>query len=134
MPTEIRYPKSRQGGKLVHPGLILLQEWMEPFGITQNGLARCLALSPRRLNEICLGKRSITADTAIRLGIAFYTSPHYWMALQADYEIETRLLDPGAVFETHGGMGKPLGGAVPLQPLPFDAPQTRLQRRVGCKR
>ncbi len=78
----------RLGGELVHPGRILAQIWMEPYGISQNSLARRIGVSPRRVNEIVQGKRSITADTAIRLAAVFWTGEHYWMGLQSDYDIE----------------------------------------------
>ena len=83
-----RVVRSRRGSRLVHPGEILLEEWIIPCGYSQNGLARRLGVPPRRINEIVLGKRSITADTAIGLAAAFGTTEHYWMALQSDYELE----------------------------------------------
>lgn len=87
--------RSRFDNKLVHPGVILLEEFLRPFEISQNALARHMGVSPRRINEIVLGKRAITVDTALGLGEVFGLSPHYWMALQADYDIETaRALRP----------------------------------------
>jgi len=83
-----RLVRSRIGNRLVHPGRILFDHFMAPFGISQNALARRLGVSPRRINEIVLGKRSITADTAIRLAAAMGTSEHYWLQLQIDYELE----------------------------------------------
>ena len=80
--------RSRIGNRLVHPGEILLGEFMRPFGISQNALARCLGVSPRCINQIVNGKRAITALTALGLGEALGPSPHFWMALQADYDIE----------------------------------------------
>lgn len=93
--------------KLVHPGRVLLEEWMEPFGISQNGLARHIGVPARRINEIVLGKRAITVDTAIRLGEAFGNSPRYWMALQAEFDIEVAQHKPDANFAVHGGFGVP---------------------------
>jgi addiction module HigA family antidote len=74
--------------KNIHPGEILLEEFLIPMGISQNALARAIAVPPRRINEIVLGKRGITADTALRLARAFGTSEGFWMGLQADYDLE----------------------------------------------
>lgn len=72
----------------IHPGEILLEEFLSPLGISQNALARALGVPPRRVNEIVLRKRGITADTAIRLARHFGTSEKFWMGLQADYDLE----------------------------------------------
>jgi len=72
----------------IHPGKILFEEFLEPMGISQYRLAKDTSVSPRRINEIVLQKRSITADTALRLGIFFNMSPHFWMNLQSRYELE----------------------------------------------
>lgn len=72
----------------VHPGEILLEEFLVPMELSQNQLARDLGVSPRRVNEIVLGKRSITADTALRLAHYFGMSPEFWLGLQKDYEID----------------------------------------------
>lgn len=72
----------------VHPGEVLLEEFLEPLGISQNALARATGVPPRRINEIVLGKRGITADTAVRLAAALGTSERFWLGLQADYELE----------------------------------------------
>jgi len=72
----------------VHPGEILLEEFLLPMNISQNGLARATGVPPRRINEIILRKRGITADTALRLAAAFGTSEGFWLGLQADYELE----------------------------------------------
>ncbi|CAD0359851.1 HigA family addiction module antitoxin [Xanthomonas hortorum] len=72
----------------IHPGEILLEEFLEPMGISQNALARATAVPPRRINEIVLGKRGITADTAVRLAAALGTTERFWLGLQADYELE----------------------------------------------
>jgi addiction module HigA family antidote len=74
--------------KNIHPGEILLEEFLNPMGISQNALARAISVPPRRINEIVLGKRGITADTALRLSRAFGTSEGFWMGLQADYDLE----------------------------------------------
>jgi len=72
------------------PGEILLQEFLKPMGLSQNALARGLRVPPRRINEIVLGKRAITADTDLRLAKFFGTSEGFWMGLQADYELLER--------------------------------------------
>ncbi len=72
----------------IHPGEILLKEFLEPMGISQNALARATGVPPRRINEIVLGKRGISADTAIRLARAFGVSERFWLGLQADYDLE----------------------------------------------
>ncbi len=72
----------------LHPGEVLLEEFMKPLGISQNRLGRALKVPPRRINEIVHGKRSITADTALRLSRFFGTSPEFWLGLQADYDLD----------------------------------------------
>jgi antitoxin HigA-1 len=72
----------------VHPGKLLLKDFLDPKGISQNALARDIGVPPRRINEIVLGKRGISADTAIRLAKYFGNSERYWMQLQADFDLE----------------------------------------------
>lgn len=72
----------------VHPGEILLKEFLEPLGLSQNRLALVLGVPARRINEIVLGKRGITADTALRLARYFKMSPQFWLGLQMDYELD----------------------------------------------
>jgi addiction module HigA family antidote len=72
----------------IHPGEILQEEFLIPMKISQNRLAREIGVPPRRINEITLGKRAITADTAIRLARYFGTSERFWMGLQVDYDLE----------------------------------------------
>ena len=72
----------------IHPGEILLEEFLKPMEISQNAIARAIAVPPRRINEIVHGKRSVTADTAIRLAAYFGTSEQFWTGLQADYDLE----------------------------------------------
>lgn len=72
----------------VHPGEILIEEFLKPMGLSRNQLARGLGVSPRRINEIVLGKRAITADTALRLARYFKMSAKFWLGLQMDYELE----------------------------------------------
>ncbi len=71
----------------IHPGEILREEFMTPRGLSQNALARALNVPPRRINEIVLEKRGITADTALRLARYFGTSAEMWTGLQADYDL-----------------------------------------------
>ena len=71
----------------IHPGEILLEEFLIPMQISQNKLANAIGVPPRRINEIVLGKRTITADTALRLAKAFGTSVQFWMGLQDEYEV-----------------------------------------------
>ena len=72
----------------IHPGEVLLEEFLVPMGVSQNALARAAGVPPRRINEIVLGKRSVTADTALRLARALGTSERFWLGLQADYDLE----------------------------------------------
>ncbi len=72
----------------VHPGEVLLVEFLKPMGISQNRLARAMGISPRRINEIVHGQRAVTADTALRLARALGTSEQFWMSLQTDYDLE----------------------------------------------
>lgn len=71
----------------IHPGEILREEFMKPRDLSQNALARALHVPPRRINEIVMEKRSITADTALRLARFFGTSAEMWAGLQADYDL-----------------------------------------------
>ena len=72
----------------IHPGEILLEEFLEPMGISQYKLARDISVPPRRINEIVQGKRSVSADTALRLSRYFGLSERFWLNLQARYELE----------------------------------------------
>ena len=80
----------------IRPGEVLLEEFLNPLGISQNALARAAGVPPRRINEIVLGKRGINADTAVRLAVALGTSERFWLGLQADYDLE----------EAHHALGK----------------------------
>jgi len=75
----------------IHPGEILLEEFLKPMGISQNQIGRDLGVSPRRINEIIHGRRSITADTALRLSIYFGNSATFWLGLQMDYDLDIAL-------------------------------------------
>ena len=83
----------------VHPGEILLEEFLKPLGVSQNSLARAMHVPPRRINEIVHGKRRVSADTAIRLSRFFGTSEKFWLGLQGDFDLdEARLkIDLGSI-------------------------------------
>ena len=72
----------------IHPGEVLLEDFIEGFGITQNKVAVAIGVPPRRINEIVHGKRGITADTAVRLARYFGTTPQFWLNLQTTYELD----------------------------------------------
>jgi addiction module HigA family antidote len=75
----------------IHPGEVLMADFIDAFGITQNKLAVSIGVPPRRINEIVHGKRSITADTALRLGRYFGTSAQFWLSLQDHFELEVQM-------------------------------------------
>jgi addiction module HigA family antidote len=79
----------------IHPGEVLLEEFLAPMGISQNAPARAAGVPPRRINEIVPGKRGVSADTAVRLAAALGTSERFWLGLQADYELEEAHRLPG---------------------------------------
>lgn len=72
----------------LHPGEILLEEFLKPMGLSQNRLALDIRVPARRINEIVLGKRRITADTALRLARYFKMSPQFWLGLQIDFDLD----------------------------------------------
>ena len=72
----------------VHPGEILLEEFLQPMGLSQNQLALSIRVPARRINEIVHGKRRVTADTALRLARYFDMSPQFWLGLQMDYDLD----------------------------------------------
>jgi antitoxin HigA-1 len=72
----------------IHPGEILLEEFLIPMNISQNALARAAGVPPRRINEIVLGKRGVSADSAVRLAKTLGTSERFWLGLQADFDLE----------------------------------------------
>lgn len=86
-----------------HPGMVLNDFFMWPWQISQNQLARHIGVPPRRINEIVLGKRSITVDTALRLGAAFLTGPRFWMKLQMEWDLAVALRKGEP--EVHGVLG-----------------------------
>ncbi len=74
--------------KPIHPGEILMEEFLKPMGLSQNQLANDIGVPPRRINEIVHGKRRITADTALRLAHYFKMTPQFWLGLQMDYDLD----------------------------------------------
>ena len=83
----------------VHPGEVLLEDFLKPMELSQNRLALSIGVHPRRINEIVLGKRGITADTALRLAKFFGTSPDVWLGLQKDYELDVAMDELGDRIE-----------------------------------
>jgi addiction module HigA family antidote len=79
---------SRKRISPIHPGEILLEEFLKPMGLSQNRMAMDIHVPARRINEIVHGKRRITADTALRLGRFFGNSPQFWLGLQMDYDLD----------------------------------------------
>ncbi len=81
----------------IHPGEVLLEEYLKPLGISQNRLARDLAVPAQRINEVIRKNRAITVDTALRLAKYFHTTPQFWLNLQMHYDLEmareTQLID-----------------------------------------
>jgi addiction module HigA family antidote len=74
--------------KPIHPGEVLLEEFLQPMNLSQNKLALAIRVPARRINEIVQGKRRITADTALRLALYFNMSPRFWLGLQMDYDLD----------------------------------------------
>lgn len=87
----------------VHPGEVLLEEFLKPHGISQSQAARDLNVPPRRVSDLVHGKRGITADTALRLAHYFGTSARFWMGLQADYDLEEARLALGNTLASEVG-------------------------------
>ncbi len=79
----------------VHPGEVLLEDFLEPMGISQYRLAKSISVPPRRINEIVHGKRAITADTALRLGMFFRMEEQFWLNLQTHYDLEVAKIEAG---------------------------------------
>jgi len=92
----------------IHPGEILLEEFIKPLGITQYRLSKDIHVDPRRINEIVHGKRAITADTAFRLGRYFGMTAQFWMNLQTHYDLEILAMQLGTKIEQE------------VKPLPAD--------------
>ena len=88
----------------IHPGEILLEEFLVPLGISQYRLARAIGVPPRRINEIVHGKRAISPDTALRLSRALGTSDRFWMNLQTRYDLDVQLETHGAELDRIGSL------------------------------
>ena len=111
----------------VHPGEVLLEEFLKPLGVSQYRLAKDINVPPRRINEIVLQKRSISADTALRLARYFGTSEQFWLNLQSQYDLDSER--------------DRLGGRLLAEVLPFkqtrrnaQRPQTASKARVATLR
>lgn len=87
----------------VHPGEILNEEFLKPMDLSQNQLAHGIGVPPRRVNEIILGKRRVTADTALRLGKYFNMSPQFWLGLQMDFDLDVESDRLGKRLKTEVG-------------------------------
>ena len=83
----------------VHPGEVLLEEFLKPMGLSQSRVALAIGVHPRRINEIVLGKRGISADTALRLAKFFGTSAELWLGLQKDYELDVATDEVGDLID-----------------------------------
>jgi addiction module HigA family antidote len=83
----------------VHPGEVLMEEFLKPLGLSQNRLALDIGVHPRRINEIVLKKRAITANTALRLARYFGTTPEFWLGLQAQYDLDVEQDRYGEILE-----------------------------------
>ncbi|MCH7942457.1 MAG: HigA family addiction module antidote protein [Proteobacteria bacterium] len=79
----------------IHPGEVLMKDFLEPLQISQYRLAKSISVSPRRINEIVHGKRAITADTALRLGIFFAMEEQFWLNLQSHFDLEIAKQETG---------------------------------------
>ena len=83
----------------VHPGEVLLEEFLKPLNLSQNRLALDIRVHARRINEIVHGKRRVTADTALRLARYFGTSPQFWLGLQSDFDLDVAMDESGETLE-----------------------------------
>lgn len=83
----------------VHPGEVLFEEFLKPMGLSQSRVALAIGVHPRRINEIVLGKRGISADTALRLAKFFGTSAELWLGLQKDYELDVAMDEVGDLID-----------------------------------
>jgi addiction module HigA family antidote len=83
----------------IHPGEVLSEEFLKPMGLSQNRLALALGVPARRINEIVLGKRGISADTALRLSAYFGNSADFWLGIQMDYDLDSARINNGATIE-----------------------------------
>lgn len=91
--------KTKKKLQPVHPGEVLFYDFLEPMELSQNKLAVSINVPPRRINEIVLGKRGISADTALRLSLFFGTSPDLWLNLQSQYALDCVKIKEGAELQ-----------------------------------
>ena len=98
----------------VHPGEVLMEEFLKPLGLSQNKLALSIAVPPRRINEIVLGKRRITADTSLRLARFFGSSPEFWLGLQSQYDLDLAADELGDRLEREVGEYKRHSGELTI--------------------
>ena len=97
---------------LTHPGVILLEDWLKPLGLSQYALAKAIGVPPRRINEIVKGLRGITVDTALRLGAYFGTDAQSWINLQTQYDTEQARATMGDILQRIAQHGlHPVAGA-----------------------
>jgi addiction module HigA family antidote len=89
----------KQKQKPIHPGEVLLEDYLKPLGMSQNALAKALGVPADRISEIVRGRRGITGDSAVRLAHYFDTTPELWIGLQSDYEVEIARDRLGAKLE-----------------------------------
>ncbi len=82
----------------VHPGAVLWADFIEPLGLSRYRVAKALGVQQRRIDEICNGQCAVTADTAVRLGLAFGVEPQFWLNLQAQYDIEVIQREQGPML------------------------------------
>lgn len=91
---------SRKTPVTIHPGEILQEEFLRPMGISQSQLARDIDVPHRRINEICVGKRAITTDTALRLSAYFGTTPEFWMNMQTIYDLQLLAREHKSLYDS----------------------------------
>lgn len=124
MPVHTTGTQKKNGSKAIEaterpvmPGEILREEFMEPLGLSQNGLARAIGVPPRRINEIVHGKRAITADTALRLAAYLGPDPQFWLNLQAHYDLSVTYMDTHELLEAIKPYDRQQNVARKLNPL-----------------
>jgi addiction module HigA family antidote len=100
MPTTSRSSTTTELLRNPHPGEILMEEFLKPMRLSQTALARAIGVPPRRINEIVLGKRAVTADTDLRLARYFGLSEGFFMGLQADYDLMQRRRELGDALKS----------------------------------
>ena len=121
-----------------HPGKTLYAQFLQPRNLSQNRLARAIEVPPRRINEIVLGKRAITADTAVRLGRYFDNKPAYWMKLQTDYDIALAINNIGihiyAIEQNEAGQIETAADAAQIPEIEPAAANRNIKNSQSIKR